>query len=270
MGWFVGVRRRASRCCGCSLIGGHLAARQGHRHLGHQHPGRLGLRDHQLRLVDRHRPRRHADLGDPAAVPAGVAHLDQPLRRGDDAVRGGLRRPVPAAPLGPAVARLLAVPLSEHDGPLAAVPQPADLGRLRGLHLRHGVAAVLVRRPDPRPGDAARPGEEQGCAQLLYGMLRARLARLGAALARLRDGLPAARRASRRRWCSRCTRSCRFDFAIGIVPGWHTTIFPPYFVAGADLLRLRDGADAGDPAARRSTASKDFITDAPPREHGAR
>ena len=24
-----------------------------------------------------------------------------------------------------------------------------------------------------------------------------------------------------------------FDFSIGIVPGWHTTIFPPYFVAGA-------------------------------------
>jgi molybdopterin-containing oxidoreductase family membrane subunit len=24
-----------------------------------------------------------------------------------------------------------------------------------------------------------------------------------------------------------------WDFAVGIVPGWHTTIFPPYFVAGA-------------------------------------
>jgi molybdopterin-containing oxidoreductase family membrane subunit len=24
-----------------------------------------------------------------------------------------------------------------------------------------------------------------------------------------------------------------FDFAAGIIPGWHTTIFPPYFVAGA-------------------------------------
>jgi molybdopterin-containing oxidoreductase family membrane subunit len=24
-----------------------------------------------------------------------------------------------------------------------------------------------------------------------------------------------------------------FDFSIGIVPGWHATIFPPYFVAGA-------------------------------------
>ncbi len=24
-----------------------------------------------------------------------------------------------------------------------------------------------------------------------------------------------------------------FDFAIGVIPGWHSTIFPPYFVAGA-------------------------------------
>src|SRR5206468_13071870 len=24
-----------------------------------------------------------------------------------------------------------------------------------------------------------------------------------------------------------------FDFTIGIIPGWHSTIFPPYFVAGA-------------------------------------
>ena len=44
---------------------------------------------------------------------------------------------------------------------LAAVPQPADLGRVRGLHLRDGLAAVLVRRADPGPGDAARPGEER-------------------------------------------------------------------------------------------------------------
>ena len=24
-----------------------------------------------------------------------------------------------------------------------------------------------------------------------------------------------------------------FDFATSVLPGWHTTIFPPYFVAGA-------------------------------------
>jgi molybdopterin-containing oxidoreductase family membrane subunit len=23
------------------------------------------------------------------------------------------------------------------------------------------------------------------------------------------------------------------DFATSVIPGWHTTIFPPYFVAGA-------------------------------------
>jgi hypothetical protein len=39
-----------------------------------------------------------------------------------------------------------------------------------------------------------------------------------------------------------------FDFATSIVPGWHTTIFPPYFVSGARVQRLRHGADpaAGD------------------------
>jgi Ni/Fe-hydrogenase subunit HybB-like protein len=24
-----------------------------------------------------------------------------------------------------------------------------------------------------------------------------------------------------------------FDFAVSLLPGWHATIFPPYFVAGA-------------------------------------
>ena len=85
----IGDRRRAALLM---LLGvADQAGLHRHRHLGHQPPGRLGLRHHQLRLVDRHRPRRHADLGDPAAAAAGVAHLDQPLRRGDDALRRRLR-----------------------------------------------------------------------------------------------------------------------------------------------------------------------------------
>ena len=32
---------------------------------------------------------------------------------------------------------------------------------------------------------------------------------------------------------ARSTRWCSFDFATSVIPGWHTTIFPPYFVAGA-------------------------------------
>ena len=109
-----------------------------HRHLGPQRPGGLGLRDHQPGLVDRHRPRRNPDLGDPAAAQPAVANLDQPIRRGDDAVRRGLRRDVSAAPHRASVAgRLLAAALPQHHGHVAELPQPADLGRVRHQHLRH-------------------------------------------------------------------------------------------------------------------------------------
>ncbi len=70
-----------------------------------------------------------------------LAHLHQPLRRGDDPVRRGLRRHLPAVPHRPSLARhLLAVPRTE-PGPahLAELPQPADVGRLRGQHVRHGI-----------------------------------------------------------------------------------------------------------------------------------
>ena len=53
-----------------------------------------------------------------------------------------------------------------------------------------------------------------------------------------------------------------FDFAVGIVPGWHSTIFPPYFVAGAIFAGFAMVLIAGDSAARKSTACEDFITDA--------
>ena len=114
------LRRRCSSPCGGALmLLGSLdqAGLHRHRHLGQQPAGRLGLRHHQLRLVDRHRPRRHADLGHPAPAPAGVAHLDQPLRRGDDALRRRLRAALPALPHRPPLAGgLLAAALPEHDG----------------------------------------------------------------------------------------------------------------------------------------------------------
>jgi len=42
-----------------------------------------------------------------------------------------------------------------------------------------------------------------------------------------------------------------FDFTIAIVPGWHSTFFPPYFVAGAIYSGFGDGVGAGHSAARR-------------------
>ena len=50
-----------------------------------------------------------------------------------------------------------------------------------------------------------------------------------------------------------------FDFAVSLVPGWHTTIFPPYFVAGAVYAGFAMVLTLGLPA-RSWYNLKDFIT----------
>jgi len=50
-----------------------------------------------------------------------------------------------------------------------------------------------------------------------------------------------------------------FDFAVGIVPGWHTTIFPPYFVAGAVYAGFAMVLTVGIPV-RAWYKLKDMIT----------
>ena len=62
---------------------------------------------------------------------------------------------------------------------------------------------------------------------------RARLAELGYASGVTSRARICSSPRSRRRSCSPCTRVVSFDFAMSLVPGWHATIFPPYFVAGA-------------------------------------
>ncbi len=50
------------------------------------------------------------------------------------------------------------------------------------------------------------------------------------------------------------------DFTIGIIPGWHTTIFPPYFVAGAIYSGFAMVCTLAIPL-RRYYRLKDFITE---------
>ncbi|MBI2816894.1 MAG: polysulfide reductase NrfD [Acidobacteria bacterium] len=50
-----------------------------------------------------------------------------------------------------------------------------------------------------------------------------------------------------------------FDFAVSIIPGWHTTIFPPYFVAGAIYSGFAMVMTLGIPV-RRFYHLEDFIT----------
>jgi molybdopterin-containing oxidoreductase family membrane subunit len=50
-----------------------------------------------------------------------------------------------------------------------------------------------------------------------------------------------------------------FDFAVGVVPGWHATIFPPYFVAGAIYAGFAMVLTLAIPL-RRLYGLQDFIT----------
>ncbi len=221
-------------------------------------PGRLGLRHHQLRLVDRHRPRRHADLGDPAAAAPGVAHLDQPLRRGDDALRRGLRRHVSrsSTSAGPGSAYWL-LPYPEHDGrsgrnfrsPLIwdvfAVSTYATVSLLFWYVGLIPDLATLRDRAQQRIGrkastaccrlgwrGSARHWHHYETAYLLLAGLATPLVALGA-----------------HAWC-------RFDFAVGVDPGLARDDLPALLRRRRHLRRLRDGADAGHPAARASSASR--------------
>ena len=123
-------------------------------------------------------------------------------------------------------------PYPDTMGVLAAVPQPAGVGRVCGFDLRDHFAGVLVRRVDSRPGHACATGPTNKAIKFVYG------------------SLAMGWRGSARHWHRYETAYLllaglatplvvsvhtvvSFDFTIGIVPGWHSTIFPPYFVAGA-------------------------------------
>jgi Ni/Fe-hydrogenase subunit HybB-like protein len=51
-----------------------------------------------------------------------------------------------------------------------------------------------------------------------------------------------------------------FDFAVGCIPGWHTTVFPPYFVAGALYAGFAMVLTLAIPV-RAVYGVRDFITD---------
>ena len=174
----------------------------------------------------------HPDLGDPLPLPQALAQRHRPLRRGHDDLRGHVRGDLPAHPRGPAVARLLALSLSQPAGAVAQLPLPPALGRLRRQHLLRRISAcsgTWASCPiSPRCGS----GPRTSSASSLYTVLS--LGWRGSAshwqhyekayllLAGLATGLVLS-----------VHSVVSFDFAVSLVPGWHMTIFPPYFVTGA-------------------------------------
>src|ERR1051325_6728494 len=94
---------------------------------------------HHLRLLDRHRTRRHAHFGDPVSLPLPLAHRGVPLHRGDDGLRGHDGGALSDHPHRAPVDLLLAPALSQPAVPPAQPQIPAPLGRVRDHHLFHGL-----------------------------------------------------------------------------------------------------------------------------------
>ena len=69
--------------------------------------------------------------------------------------------------------------------------------------------------------------------RLAYGLLSLGWNGSHAHLVALRDDRAWSWPAWPRRWCISVHSIVSMDFATSVLPGWHTTIFPPYFVAGA-------------------------------------
>ena len=167
---------------------------------------------------------------------AEVAHVDQPLRRGDDAVRRRVRGHLPAAPHRPAVARLLAVPVSEHDGlwPQFRSPLVWDVFAVS----TYATVSLLFWYVGLIPDLATlRDRSQSRVGRVIYGILA-----LGWRGSR-RTGIDTDRLLLLAGLATPLVISVHtvvgMDFAVGIVPGWHTTIFPPYFVAGAIFAASR-------------------------------
>ena len=105
------------------------------------------------------------------------------------------------------------------------------MGRLRRLDVRDRVATLLVCGANSRPRNLARSRQES-LGSVCLRLPGDGLARLSPPLAPLPHGLLLLAGLATPLVVSVHT-IVSFDFTIAILPGWHSTIFPPFFVAGA-------------------------------------
>ncbi len=127
---------------------------------------------------------------------------------------------------------LLAVSDSHRTpGDVAQFPQPAAVGRVCGFDLCDGFVVVLVHGHGSRHRHVPRSIEiEDRQNRLRYAV--AGLDRFGRGWHRYEMAYTILAALATPLVLSVHT-IVSFDFAVSQLPGWHTTIFPPYFVAGA-------------------------------------
>ena len=227
----VGRLCRHLRYCGVRSFLPRLSNFHRGRDLGIEPSRRLGLGHYQFRVLDRYRTRRHADLSHPLSAAPEMAHLDQSFGGSDDPVRGHLRCHFPRHPrrtrldgvVSGARAEQLAIWPNFRSPLLWDVFAVSTYFTVSVLFWYTGLVPDLA---------TLRDRATSKIKKFLYGIFA-----LGW-------------RGSNRHWrhyemaylllaglstplVLSVHSVVSFDFATSILPTWHTTIFPPYFVAGA-------------------------------------
>ena len=132
---------------------------------------------------------------------------------------------------GPHVVRLLADAVSQPALPLAELQVAAGVGRLRDLHLPDHQRGVLHRGPGARtsrPCATTRPARRRSSTRCSRSAGRAPTS--SGATTAAAYGLLAALATP---LVLSVHSVVSWDFAMALVPGWHSTLFAPFFVDGA-------------------------------------
>ncbi len=132
-------------------------------------------------------------------------------------------------------------PVSQHHGDMATIPQSADLGRFRGVHIRHGFIVVLVCGLDSRPGHFAR-SRGRGLEAENFWFAGHGLAWFRASLAPLPVGIFAAGRIGYAAGAFGAHGS-EFRFLDRYRSGLAHYDFPALLRGWSNLFRICDGAD---------------------------
>ena len=229
--------------------------------MGPKQSRRLGLGHRQLRLLGWYWSRGNAYLRDPLPFrqqwrSASTAASDVDFRRH---VRVGL----PNYSRWPGLVAVLRIPDPQPNVRMAKLPFTAPLGRVRrGIY---GTVSILFWYVGLIPDFATlRDRAKTKIRRMAYGVVA--LGWRGVTVT-----------GSTTRSLTSCSQVSRllvlsvhsivsFDFAVSL-PGWHTTIFPPYFVAGAIFSGFAMVANLGLSHVGHSAGA--HLHCAPPRQYGA-
>jgi Ni/Fe-hydrogenase subunit HybB-like protein len=186
---------------------------------------------------------------------AGLAQSHRPCGRNHDRLRRLHRRLFPFIHLGRVWMVYYMLPFPNQRTLWPNFPVAADVRRGGHQHLSDGQQPVLVHGHAAGPGHHARPGPR--VAKNFYGALLGWTGEFEQWRHYTRGYLFFAALATPLVISVHSVVS--WDFALSVVPGWHTTIFAPYFVAGAIHSGLAMVLTLMIPL-RRSSTTKQIIT----------